>query len=272
MRSKYPIASSSVAALSLALIAASAFAGIRGPGKYSGVVVFDRWDGCILFGGVYLMHISESVKEGLRQYEGQAIEIDALEVIQPVNPGDGRIMKYKVVGPAKDSQKFVVLDGIVLRIESPFTTQGSPSAIIEILNNSEKTVKVDSSQIGVALFMKKVWNSAFYQTDPSDAPSTVVITRIDVRNPNYKHEESMNNLKRSYSFAMDANNPLPRSFDLEPGESRRTTVNFQVSPGEYEFMIGYGGGTQEEKCLAGNRFAFDVDDRGVATVVNITDH
>ena len=29
-------------------------AGIRAPGKYSGVVIYDRWGGCILFGGVYL--------------------------------------------------------------------------------------------------------------------------------------------------------------------------------------------------------------------------
>jgi hypothetical protein len=49
-------------------------AGIRGRGKYSGVVVFDRWDGCILFSGVYLMYVSERVKDQLREYDGQAIE------------------------------------------------------------------------------------------------------------------------------------------------------------------------------------------------------
>jgi hypothetical protein len=30
-------------------------AGIRATGKYSGVVIYDRWGGCILFSGVYLM-------------------------------------------------------------------------------------------------------------------------------------------------------------------------------------------------------------------------
>lgn len=272
MRRQCFIACSSIAAFLLVLAAISAFAGIRAPGKYSGVVVFDRWDGCILFGGVYLMHISESVKEALRAYDGYAIEIDALEVIQPMNPGDGRIMKYKVLGPAKDSQKRAVLDGVVLRVESPFTSQGPPSAIIEIRNEGDKAVPVDSSQLGVALLMKKVWNSEFYLFDPSDGPSTAVITRAGLTNPNYKREESVNDLKRSYSYVMDANDALPRSFDLEPGGSRRTTITFQVSPGEYEFMIGYGGGTQEEKNLASNRFSFDVDDRGVATVVDITEH
>src|SRR5271157_347455 len=28
---------------------------LMGPGKYSGVVIFDRWDSCILFSGVFLM-------------------------------------------------------------------------------------------------------------------------------------------------------------------------------------------------------------------------
>ena len=38
-------------------------AGIRGPGKYNGVVFYDRWDNCYLFSGVYLMYISEGVKQ-----------------------------------------------------------------------------------------------------------------------------------------------------------------------------------------------------------------
>jgi hypothetical protein len=75
-------------------------AGIRAPGKYSGVVFYDRWGGCILFSGIYLMYISEDVKDTLRSYEGKAIEINAREVIQPINPGDGLIKELEVVGPA----------------------------------------------------------------------------------------------------------------------------------------------------------------------------
>ena len=47
------------------------YAGILGPGKYSGVVVFDRWDGCILYRGTYVLYVSENVKEKLRDYDGQ---------------------------------------------------------------------------------------------------------------------------------------------------------------------------------------------------------
>ncbi len=70
-------------------------AGRRGPGKYCGVAVFDRWDGCTLYSGVYLMYVSEKTKESLRKYAGQAVQIDAKEVYQPINPGDGRIGKFE---------------------------------------------------------------------------------------------------------------------------------------------------------------------------------
>ena len=55
---------------------------IRGPGKYSGVVIFDRLDGCHLYSGAYVMEISEKVKEKLRPFVGQAMLIDAEEVFQ----------------------------------------------------------------------------------------------------------------------------------------------------------------------------------------------
>jgi len=50
-------------------------AGIRDPGKYNGVVIFDRWGGCVLFSGVYLLYVSEAVKNQLRPYEGQAVRV-----------------------------------------------------------------------------------------------------------------------------------------------------------------------------------------------------
>ena len=46
-------------------------AGERGSGKYSGVVIFDRWGGCTLYSGIYVMYISEGVKEQLRPEAGR---------------------------------------------------------------------------------------------------------------------------------------------------------------------------------------------------------
>ena len=89
-------------------------AGIRAPGKYSGVVIYDRWGGCILFSGVYLMYVSEAVKGQLRPYTGEAVEIDALAVVQPTNPGDGLIRKLKVLGPAGPNKTPFTFDDIKL--------------------------------------------------------------------------------------------------------------------------------------------------------------
>jgi hypothetical protein len=53
-----------------------AHAGLRGPGKYSGVVVFDRWDTCFLLSGPYITYISDNVKNELRPYAGKAMQVD----------------------------------------------------------------------------------------------------------------------------------------------------------------------------------------------------
>ncbi|MCI0628506.1 MAG: hypothetical protein L0387_43795, partial [Acidobacteria bacterium] len=114
-----------------------ASAGIRGPGKYSGVVIFDRWDGCILFSGVYLMYISESVKEGLRAYAGQAIEIEAFNVFQPINPGDGLIRSYMLLGPAPETSRWAVTDGLTLSAERAFSDRDLPSVTLTVSNHGK---------------------------------------------------------------------------------------------------------------------------------------
>jgi hypothetical protein len=43
-------------AVLMTALSISSQAGIRGPGKYSGVVVFDRWETCYIYSGVYLMY------------------------------------------------------------------------------------------------------------------------------------------------------------------------------------------------------------------------
>lgn len=233
-----------------------ASAGIRGPGKYSGVVIFDRWDGCILFSGVYLMYISESVKEGLRAYAGQAIEIEAFNVFQPINPGDGLIRSYMLLGPAPETSRWAVTDGLTLSAERAFSDRDLPSVTLTVSNHGKDAVTVRSSQIGLALMAKKEWRTFF---DPADGPSTAVITRTSVLRSEGRSALTIDGVRRSWSYTVDATNAVPEFFDLEPGQSRSTTITFQVSPGEYEFFFGYGGGVHEEKCIVSNRVSFDVD-------------
>jgi hypothetical protein len=77
-RFRKPILLPCVALILLTLrFALLANAGLRGPGKYSGVVVFDRWHTCFLLSGPYITYISENVKNDLRPYTGKAIQVDA---------------------------------------------------------------------------------------------------------------------------------------------------------------------------------------------------
>ena len=155
-----------------------ATAGIRGPGKYSGVVIFDRWGGCILFSGVYLMYVSERVKDQLREYEGQAVEVDALKVYQPMNPGDGLIRELRILGPAKAPVGYTV-EGIKLDAR-PMAIKGSRMGVeLTITNQTERPAIILSPQIGFAVLSQKIddLSSPF---DPSDGPSTAVITRTNV--------------------------------------------------------------------------------------------
>jgi len=95
-----------VATGALALLA---YGGLRGPGKYCGVVVYDRWDTCFLLSGPYITYVSENVKNELRPYAGKTIQVGASDVFQAMNPGDALIRKYKIIGPAPDNHRWAIL-------------------------------------------------------------------------------------------------------------------------------------------------------------------
>lgn len=247
------------------LVPGRGFAGMRGPGKYAGVVIFDRWDTCILFSGIYLMYISENVKEDLRPYEGQAVQIDAIDVVQPINPGDGLIKKYRLLGAAPvmtHSVVPIVPEGVVLTAKGSTTRDGLPQVSVEIRNEGNESVRILTPEIGIALLTKKEGND--WPGDPSDGASTAVITRTGVRSQiaDGGFAFSVGKTKRSYSYSADPDNPLPARFDLAPEESRGTRITFKVPPGEYQFIFGYGGGVLEGKCLVSNAVSFDVSESG----------
>ena len=78
------------------------------------MVVFDRWDGCTLYSGIYVMYISERVKNKLRKQAGKSVQIDAIKVHQPKNPGDGLITEFTYLGPAPQTMNWVSLSGVEL--------------------------------------------------------------------------------------------------------------------------------------------------------------
>jgi hypothetical protein len=239
----------------------TARAGLRGIGKYCGVVVFDRWDTCFLLSGPYITYISGSVKEELRPYKGSAMQVDASKVVQRQNPGDALIQKYKIVGPAPDTGRWGKLDGLELVAGSDFGPKGTPTFVIEIHNTGNNPVRIDSSEVGPTL-IGSGQQSPFMA---SDSGSGAVITRATLVTSS-SWQSTIGGVTYSASFWIDPVSHPPGHLQLEPGQSMKTRITFEVPPGQYQFLFGYGGGVHEEKSLASNAISFDLSDTGVATL------
>ena len=133
-------------ACSIALLSGIACeAGIRSPGKYCGTVIYDRWDGCILYSGIYVTYVSREVKDDLRAYEGRAVEVEALKVFQPINPGDARIDKLKYLGDAPETGESLQLKGLSFATSIKISDNDGPLAVITIKNDGDKPVTLQSA-------------------------------------------------------------------------------------------------------------------------------
>jgi len=211
------------------LVAAAAapilVAGMRGAGKYTGVVFYDRWNNCYLFSGVYLMYISEAVKESLRPYRGKSMEIDAKEVYQPMNPDDGLIKKLEVIGESREDLRPInrapPIRGVELRA-AVSSVSDRFRAIVEIRNNSSANVPIESDALGFAVIAH---DKPF--VCPSDGTSCAVITRISATTPDGENRID----SQTWGWAFGVSRRLPKRFTLGPGEVRTTSVVLSLPNG-----------------------------------------
>src|SRR5258708_312354 len=238
-----------VGVITAAAVAPMLLAGIRGPGKYNGVVFWDRWDNCYLFSGVYLMYVSERVKEALRPYSGRSMEIDAKEVHQPVNPGDGLITKFLVLGDSKANPRTQPVLGVLLRA-SVSSIEGHVRAAVEIRNTGPEDISIGADALGFAVIAH---DKPFFLC-PGDGTSCAVITRVSANTPDGKKTVD----GQTWGWRGDTSDRLPKTFMLRPGEARSTSVFFDLPKGAYQFLSGYGGGVHAGPSTASNAVAFDV--------------
>jgi hypothetical protein len=261
-RSSFRVNRSGVALIVLFAIAAVPLqAGMRGPGKYSGVVIFDRWDTCFLLSGPYITYISSSVKEKLRPYSGQAVQVDATDVFQPDNPGDALIRQYNLVGLAPDS-RYIRVNGLSLRIRSAFE-KGALSFFIDIRNTNDCDVWVRTDQIGITILgTKKTTRS------PSDGVSEAAITRSSLRfHGGREWRADDGELLHAY-FTVEGLSALPNRVQLAPHTSFQVRLSLDISPGEYQILFGYGGGVHETASVASNALSFTVGASGAVVLVD----
>ena len=233
---------------------------VRMPGEYTGVVVFDRWDGCTLYSGVYLMYISERAKETLRPLAGEAVQIDATDVYQPTNPGDGLIREFDYLGPAPDDEDHLALDN--LRLASAVAVSEDHKAVASIIleNIGKEPIRIFSAKLAPTLLMKSPQPPDRWAA--SDGPSFALITRQSFESAGEVPRWNARgvSLGQPYAWTIGRENALPHSFVLEPQQSRTIDITFELPDGEYDFLCGYGGGVHWSRCFAANLSAFDVKD------------
>jgi hypothetical protein len=244
------------------LFVATASAYLFGPGKYCGVVVFDRWGTCYLVSGPYVNYVASDVKSGLLLYKGSAIQVDASEVTRGgPHSDDPMIHKYEILGPAP-LPKWVTLDGLQLVAVQAFGRYTRPQFLIELRNNGKSPVKVARSEIGILLFKAEK-----LELSSSNDDSVALISRSGIEEASYISSAGVGNQKISWGYIVDMKTQPPARFVMAPGQSVRTLIRFKVYPGQYQFMFAYGGGVSSEKSLASNAISFDIGADGLAVLV-----
>jgi hypothetical protein len=241
-------------------------AGMRGRGKYSGVVVFDRWDTCFLLSGLYIMYVADDVKEELRPYAGKPIQIDASEVLQPMNPGDGLVQKYKVIGIAPRGSD-LVMDGIKIEAASDFDANRIPAFVVQVRNVGNATVEIAASAIGPTLLgaNKGIPFSASNGKSVAWITRTSLVTR-PLRTSTASWTSTADGSTISATYTVDQTCELPDRFDLGPGQDLKCRINFRIPAGQYQFMVGYGGGVHQSNSLISNAISFSVANDGAAVL------
>jgi hypothetical protein len=243
------------------LFAVTASAYLFGPGKYCGVVVFDRWGTCYLVSGPYINYVASNVKSELLPYKGRAIQVDATKVTGGgLQLNDPMIHEYKILGPAP-APKWVQLNGLQLVAIRAFGRYTRPQFLIEIRNNGKSPVKVDRSKIGILLFKAEK-----QELSSSDDDSVALISRSGIEDVSYITHAETGNQKMSWGYIVDMETRPPANFVIQPGESVRTRVRFKLYPGQFQFMFGYGGDVSSEKSLVSNAISFDIAADGLAVL------
>ncbi|HEX8119330.1 MAG TPA: hypothetical protein VF521_18780 [Pyrinomonadaceae bacterium] len=259
----------------LVLLAAAAHAGIRGPGKYRGVVIFDRWDTCYIYDGVYLMYVAETEKERLRRFEGQHVEVYAKKVVQPMNPGDARIIEFELLSSSAPKPPGARFKNLTVTAEPLFEAGLKPRFALVVRNRGRDDVRVKQFLISPTLLGEKDEADIF---SPSDGKSEARITRCGLDSAKRFYRERgvevtgadgrKTMVTRRYSFAVEDDRSLPDELLIPAGQSLRVVVSLDVPPGAYDFLFGCDVGILENRQIASNVVSFEVGDDGSVSFLN----
>jgi hypothetical protein len=236
----------------------SASAGIRSPHAYSGTVIFDRWDGCYLVSGTYLMYIPDTVKEKVRHLRGESVRLDATKVQQwPENPGDGFLHEVEFVGYAEPGDDAEVVAALDLEAEAEQVSARGSRFVLRLSNRTRMDVELRMDDLSLTVFGLPNPACPF---NPPGMPSVPVLTRHSFGAGGEKVRFTGGGVicKRRILWTLEEPADLPREVSLPAGASREFRVLLEMPPGPYQLLFGYGGGVHAHKGLVSNLVSFDV--------------
>lgn len=262
----------------------------RGTGRYSGTVIFDRWQACHLYGGRSVMYISERAKSSIMEYIGESIEVDASKVFQYPKSPWGRIDALNYLGKAADAPaRYKHVQAVGIRLEAKPTFEevtgllggvrniGSggedrgdpPKVLMTITNAANHQVTLYRNNLAMTLFVNKGPDLTGLFT--SDGPSCVFLTTKFVGRSGPKWRSRGTSRGHKFAWTIGRENALPNQLILKEGGKKEITVTFTLPKGEYEFLFGYGGQENDFWCITSNPVAFDVSSKGKARRASVAD-
>jgi len=253
---------------SLAALVTPSLAGIRAPGRYTGVVVFDRWGGCVLCSGYDFNYVSESAKAPLEDQDRQRVELDATVVLQVINPGKALLKEFAQVW-TKPPEPPPAPDPLRLSLQPAFA-DGEPARFeITAVNNGAGDMTLRYDALAAHVLTKREAHGLF---QVSDSPSDAVLTA------HFMLEEPGRGPTRVRGGGVLAGVPhawyvtsamsLPTGVILGPGERTSLTIAVDLPPGEYDAFAAYGHYTDRGYCTASNSVGFDIGADGLARLAN----
>src|SRR5262249_38259252 len=153
------------------------------------------------------------------------------------------ISELVVLGAAPAPSRHVSLAGLTLTSMADFKDNEKPAIVIALANVGKKEIQVFGADLAPTLLMKGKGHVA-------DGPSFALVTRQALISGGEDPRTSGRGIASGRPYAWKIDQAVPVRFGLKPGEGRRVRITFDLPPGEYDFLAGYGGGVHEEACMA----------------------
>lgn len=187
--------------------------------------------------------------------------MDAIEVFQPMNPGDALIRRYKILGPAPVPPRTPSIEEARITVKSDFDVDRTVAFLITVENSAASPIQIDSGGIGPTLLGLNPTDSqkTFTCFSPSDGKSVAWITRGTLAKPSSETCSDHYHVIMSASYSIDPSSKVPDRFDLNPHESKQIRLMINVPAGPYQFLVGY---VHEGRSLASNAISFHIDGDG----------